>query len=93
MNSYVYIQYFLGQLLILCLGYNLINRVLIGYLTGLFSLAIILPLLIRFVPGYVYNFIYLILILNFIYFLFKKKHIEFFFKIKKSFKYLIMYCL
>jgi hypothetical protein len=93
MNSYVYIQYFLGQLLILCLGYNLINRVLIGYLTGLFSLAIILPILIRFVPGYVYNFIYLILILNFIYFLFKKKHIEFFFKIKKSFKYLIIFIL
>ena len=93
MNNYVYIQYFLAQILILCLGYNLTNRVLIGYLTGLFSIAILIPILIRFVPGYIYNFIYLVLISNFIYFLLKKKHIELFFKIKKSFKYFIIFIL
>ena len=93
MNSYVYIQYFLAQFLILCLGYNLINRILIGYLTGLFSIAILIPILIRFVPGYTYNFIYLVLISSFIYFLLKKKHIELFFKIKKSFKHFIIFIL
>ena len=90
MSNFIYVQYFLSQVLILCLGYNLINRILIGYLFGLFSIAILIPILIRFVPGYIYNFIYLILIFNFVYFLLKKKYIELFFKIKKSFKLFII---
>ncbi len=93
MSIYIYIQYFFAQLLILCLGYNLINRVLIGYLTALFSIAILIPILARFVPGYVYDFIFLILILNLIFFLFKKKYLEIIFKTKKSFKHLIIFIL
>ncbi len=93
MSNYVYIQYFLAQLLILCMGYNLVNRILIGYLTALFSIAILIPVLVRFIPGYVYNFIFLILLLNLIYFLFKKKYLEIFFKIKNSFKNFVIFIL
>ena len=93
MNNYVYIQYFLAQLLILCLGYNLVNRIITGYLTGLFSLAILIPILARFVPGYIYNFLFLLLISNLIYFLVKKKYLEVFFEIKKSLKLCIIFIL
>ena len=40
MNNYVYIQYFLAQLLILCLGYNLVNRMITGYLVEIYSLML-----------------------------------------------------
>ena len=84
MHNYVYIQYFLGQLLILSFGYNLTGRILIGYLTGLFLMSATIPILIRFIPGYIYYFFFSILTVSLIYFLFKKKHLEIFYKIKNN---------
>ncbi len=84
MHNYVYIQYFLGQLLILCFGYNLMGRILIGYLTGLFLMSATIPILIRFIPGYIYYLYFSILTVSLIYFLFKKKHLEIFYKIKNN---------
>ena len=64
MQNYVYIQYIVGQLLILFLGYNFLRNAIIGYIVALLSLAALVPVLIRFVPGYIYYIIFFIIIYN-----------------------------
>lgn len=84
MQNYVYIQYFVGQLLILFLGYNFLRTAIIGYITALLSLAALLPLLVRFVPGYVYYIIFFILLISLIYFIYKKNYLNIYSNIKNS---------
>ena len=91
MQNYVYIQYIVGQLLILFLGYNFLRNAIIGYIVALLSLAALVPVLIRFVPGYIYYIIFFIIISNSIYFFYKKYHLELYLKIKHSFKELLIF--
>ena len=91
MQNYVYIQYIVGQLLILFLGYNFLRNAIIGYIVALLSLAALVPVLIRFVPGYIYYIIFFIIISNSIYFFYKKYHLELYSKIKHSFKELLIF--
>jgi hypothetical protein len=93
MSNYLYIQYFLAQFLILFTGYNMVNRILIGYLTALFSIALLIPILVRFAPGYIYNIIFIILILNLIFFFTKKKYLEMFAEFKSSKKKILFFLL
>ena len=84
---------FVGQLLILILGYNFFRSAIIGYILALLSLAALLPLLVRFMPGYVYYFIYLILLISFTYFVYKKNYLNIYYNLKNSFKELSIFIL
>ena len=71
----------------------MVNRILIGYLTALFSIALLIPILVRFAPGYIYNIIFIILILNLIFFFTKKKYLEMFAEFKSSKKKILFFLL
>lgn len=91
MFATLYIQYFLGQLLILLFGYNLFKQIIIGYLLGLISLSLIVVILFRFIPGYTYNVLFIILGISFFYFFFKKKYIKLLKTTNKNLKLILLF--